>query len=135
MLTSFLAAGLVSTATALALPNPLSQRATTYTTNATYYQGISSSDACGQTAVSTDNITSEICNTAYTYALSVQPVSNRDCVYTLWTGSSDCGSDATEKSNAFLPAGGHGVCVTTGVYDGGAHIHASGMLNCDIDIN
>lgn len=92
-------------------------------------------DACGIDAVVTGNITSGTCNTAYTYALSIQPLSDRDCTYTLWTGSSDCGSDATGESNSFLPAGGPPVCVTTGVYDGGRFIHASGKLDCSVDIN
>ena len=93
------------------------------------------SNACGAEAVVTGNITSGTCNTAYTYALSIQPLSDRECVYTLWTGSSDCGSDATQKNDSILPAGGSPVCVTTGVYDGGRFIHASGMLECSVDVS
>ena len=93
-----------------------------------------SSGTCG-IPVSSGNITSGVCNTAYTYALSVQPISDRDCVYMLWKGSSSCDGGDAEESKTFLPAGGHPVCVTTGVYDGGEFIHASGRLDCDIDIN
>ena len=42
-------------------------------------------------------------------------------------------SDATE--NYFLPAGGNPVFVTTGVYDGGVHVFASGRLHCGVDVD
>ena len=137
MLTTTLLNYLLSTTAALALPQRLSQRDTTiYQTNVTYYQGSAiSGQYCGDVAVSSGNITSGVCNTAYTYSLSIQPLATRDCEFVLYAGSSDCGSDATGTSNTFLPAGGHQVCVTTGVLDGGAHIHASGVLNCDVDID
>jgi hypothetical protein len=135
MLTGTLFSTLLAATTTLALPHFL-KREDVITTNVTYYQGSSSDpDICGLEAVSSGNITSGICNTAYTWSLTVQPLPERDCQYVLWKGTASCGdeSDATEKY--FLPAGGHPVCVTTGVYDGGNHVHASGMLDCDVDIN
>jgi hypothetical protein len=136
MLSPIILTTLFSVATVLARPQPLPAQSTTrYTTDVTYYQGESTSDSCGLEAVSSGNITSGVCNTAYTYALTIQPLADRDCEYVLWEGSSTCGSEATQKSKSFLPADGHPVCVTTGVLDGGKFEHASGKLRCNIDIN
>ena len=136
MLSSIILTALFSVATVFALPQPLPAQSTAKsTTEVTYYQGESTSDSCGLEAVSSGNITSGVCNTAYTYAITVQPLADRDCEYVLWEGSSNCGPDATQKSKSLLPAGGHPVCVTTGVLDGGKFEHASGKLRCNIDIN
>ena len=123
----FLAA-LLSAISTVAVPHRPHQRATTLTTDVTYYQGsASTAGSCGEEAVATGNITSGTCATLYTYALSIQPLADQDCEYLLYEGSSDCGSDAT---TTLLPAGGLAVCVTTGVLDGGEFMHASGTLKC-----
>lgn len=135
---STLLATALSATTALAFPHTLTSRATnatTYNTTATYYQGGSGSDgSCGFVAVASGNLTSGVCNIAYTYSLTVQPLATRDCEYVLWTGTQHCG-DISAGQKSFLPAGGHPVCVTTGVLDGGTHTYASGMFTCDVDIN
>ena len=134
MLTTTLISTLLAATTTLALPH-FSKRQDVYTTNVTYYQGSTSDpNVCGEVAVSNGNITSGVCNTAYTWSLTVQPLAAMDCQYVLWKGTASCGDESAATEKYFLPAGGHPVCVTTGVYDGGAHVYASGLLDCGIDV-
>ena len=121
-------------AAALALPQQIPRQEPTYTTNTTYYQGLVTADSCG-TQVATGSVTSGICITHYTYSLAVQPLVDRDCTYTLWKGTTDCGeSEGSEGTpggeETSLQAGGDAVCITTSVLDGGQWYHASGMLQC-----
>ena len=134
--TTLLSTFLASTAFALPHLTPRHPRST----NVTYYQGTpTDANSCGQVAVSTGTVTAGDCNQAYTYSLTVQPLPHRDCLYVLWKDTTTCGVDSDEPSsnfeNYFLPAGGHPVCVTAGVLDGGAHTFASGEFRCDVDIN
>lgn len=63
-----------------------------FETNVTYYQGAATEPkTCGQQVVAKGNITSDECNPAYTHALAVQPLQNRDCFYVLWRRTESCG--------------------------------------------
>lgn len=132
MLTRTLLSTLLPAITTFARPH--SARQELFTTNVTYYQGVTSDpNVCGFEAVASGNITAGVCNTAYTWSFIVQPLANQDCEYVLWKGTTSCGEDSDATDKYFMPAGGLPMCVTTGVYDGGEHVYASGMLDCNIN--
>ncbi|KAK4554915.1 hypothetical protein LTR86_008063 [Recurvomyces mirabilis] len=124
----------LATASALALPSlpatsTPSRDQTNLTTQATYYQGGTPSAACGF-AVSSGTLIPDTCHQALVYGIGVQQLEDRECTYTIYQGSKNCGDDATSVTNVTVPMGTDSTCVDAGVYDGGNFVHVSGVWSC-----
>ncbi|KAF7861377.1 hypothetical protein EAF04_007942 [Stromatinia cepivora] len=121
--------------TILASPVPTPQTATstcsTLTTKQDYYQGYQSPTQCGIN-VASGNITSGSCVNILTQGIMLFPA-DKKCTYSLWKGVTDCSGEVTEKYDLGVKKEGEeskGVCIGTGVMDGGKWYHASGFLSC-----
>lgn len=97
----------------------------------------SSSDSeagpCGEKATETTFVNTGACYPLGSYAVSVQPLEDRDCEYHLFTGSSDCDAEGSILSKTALLAGGEASCVETGI-DDAENDESSAMLVCSSEI-
>ncbi|KAK5108711.1 hypothetical protein LTR62_007858 [Meristemomyces frigidus] len=121
-------ATLATKTTALALPaSALSQAApqNTTTTTAVYYQGGNPSSACtnASTPVSSGLLTNGTCQQLMVYGLGIDQLSDRECNYVLYRGSTDCDGDGSTVTRVVVPVGNESTCIDAGVYDGGMLEH------------
>ncbi|KAF2718964.1 hypothetical protein K431DRAFT_198073, partial [Polychaeton citri CBS 116435] len=84
---------------------------------------------CG-TWVASGNLTAATCNTLKTSGISIAALADRECTFTLYKGTASCSGDIESKETIVIEKGGEGVCVPTGVLDGGVWQKASGMWTC-----
>ncbi|APA11459.1 hypothetical protein SS1G_04857 [Sclerotinia sclerotiorum 1980 UF-70] len=127
LLTSILASPVPTTETT---PSPTTT-CSTLTTKQDYYQGYQSPSQCGIN-VASGNITSGTCVTITTQGIMLFPADTK-CTYSLWKGVTDCSGQVTETFDLGVKTEGvesQGVCVGTGVMDGGKWYHGSGFLSC-----
>ncbi|GAM82283.1 hypothetical protein ANO11243_002620 [Dothideomycetidae sp. 11243] len=88
----------------------------------------STSSSCG-TDVAAGNLTAGTCADLLTLAIGIGQKQDRQCSFTLWTGSHTC-NGTTAPTKIVIPQGEDSTCVFTGVYDGGKYFIASGMYWC-----
>jgi hypothetical protein len=119
---------LLTTATALSLPQNLARQSTN-STPVKYYQGGSTDNGCN-IEVTTGSISANICNSITVYGLGIGQTSGINCTFALHQGSSTCDSGSSKVSNIIIPAGTGYSCITAGVEDGGKYQKASGVWSC-----
>jgi len=62
--------------------------------------------------------------------VSLAQASNHNCSFTLYSGTSSCDGNATEKTSYQIPAGNGTTCVDAGVLDP-MYEKASGVWSCN----
>ncbi|CZT19451.1 uncharacterized protein RCC_05302 [Ramularia collo-cygni] len=106
-----------------------------YTTNGTYYiePPTAAGEYCGETAVGPFDVTSGVCEKPGAYSVSILPLADRSCTYTVFHGTQHC-TNASSKQVYKLPRGGKQVCATLGIYNPSERHYNSGLLECLDDV-
>lgn len=122
-------ATMATTAFSLAIPQtpttggPLPPFPTTV--QATFFQG----DGTCMMDVGSNTLQADYCTDLLWSSISIAQAPNNSCSFTVYSGSTTCGSGASEKTSYPIPAGGGTICVDVGVLDP-TWESASGVWSC-----